>query len=308
MSETLVIDEVCPECGSLAFATTRSDIVCQSCGVVFDRIIEGSHFLERGQQGERIGSPESRRGKTTYFKVNDVYTPEKRDKYRRLFNTENSQYDACEENKSRLLAILTQIGLSENQRNDIMFELKKKYNDERRNGNKVTNIFLIAAAITIKYMKNQGKATSINDIVNLFKAYQCKLSAKAVRSYILETNMNYRSSSAKDFVPKMMAQLRNNKTILYRLSQINPHDELNVDKMLTSIERLATKLTEIKSNGRKPSTFSVAAIFLASNMVSKRYTGQPLLTKEEISRYLHIPSTTLREHCKFFMNHLQLNL
>ncbi|NPD90524.1 MAG: hypothetical protein HGN29_17560 [Asgard group archaeon] len=308
MSEIIVIDEVCTDCGSSSFTTTRSDIVCQSCGVVYDRILEGSHFLERGQEGERIGSPESRRGKTTYFKVNDVYTAEKRDQFRRMFYTENSQYDAVEENKSRLLAILTQIGLSENQRNDIMFELKKNYNDERRNGKKVTNIFLIAAALTIRYMKNQGKATSINDIVNLFKAYQCKLSAKAVRDYIIETNMNYRSSSAKDFVPKMMAKLRNNETIRSRLNQINPQDELNVDKMLTSIERIATKLTEIKANGRKPSTFSVAAIFLATNMVGKRYVGQPLVTKEEISRYLHIPSTTLREHCKFFMNHLQLNL
>jgi transcription initiation factor TFIIIB Brf1 subunit/transcription initiation factor TFIIB len=308
MSKTLLIEDICKECGSTSFATTISDIVCSECGTVFDRIIEGSHFLERGKEGEKTGSPESRRSKSTFFKVYDAHSAEKREKYRRLFNVANSQYDAIEENKSRLLGILTRIGLSENQRNDIMFELKRKYNDERRKGNKITNIFLIAAALTIRFMKNQGRATSINDIVALFKAHGCKLSAKAVRDYIIENNLNYRTSSAKEFIPKYMTKIRTNAMLRDRLSQINPDDEFNVEKMLTTIEKLAHKLSEIKTNGRRPSVFSVSCIFLATNLVGQRYLGQQLISKEEISRYCQIPATTLRQHCKYVMDHLKLNL
>ena len=310
MSEILVIEEdlKCPDCNKEMFVKTISDLVCKHCGSVVDRIIEGSHFVDRGTDGERMGSPESRRGKSTYFKYFDARAGEQRDFFRRLRNVDSSQYHAVEENKSRLLAILTKLGLTENERNDVLFELKKKYNSEKRKNRKITNIFLIATAIVIKHMKNKGRAVSINDIVSIFKAHNCKLSAKAVRDYIIENNMNYFSSSAREFVPKYMAKLKSNTDLRERLSFINPNDELNVEKLLTTIEKLAIKLSDIKNNSRRPSVFSVSCIFLATNLVGQRYAGQQLISKEEISRFCKIPSTTLREHCKYVMNHLELKL
>ncbi len=310
MSEILVIEEeqMCPDCNKSMFVETISDLVCKHCGAVVDRIIEGTHFVDRGTEGQRMGAPESRRGKSTYFKYFDARAGEQRDMFRRLRNVDSSQYDAVEENKSRLLAILTKLGLTENERNDILFELKKKYQAEKRNDRKISNIFLIATAITIRHMKNKGKAISINDIVGIFKAHNCKLSAKAVRNYFISNNINYKTSNARDFVPKYMAKLKSNDLIKERLSRINPSDELSVDKMFTTIERLAIKLSDIKTNSRRPSVFSVSCIFLATNLVGQRFAEQQLISKEEISRFCNIPSTTLREHCKYVMNHLDLKL
>ncbi|MFW9853118.1 MAG: hypothetical protein ACFFDS_09250 [Candidatus Thorarchaeota archaeon] len=310
MSKTILLegDLICPECGENTFATTRSDIVCKNCASVVERVIEGSHFLSRGES-ERMGSPESRRGgKSTFFKIHDANAGEKRERYKRLWNVENSIYHAVDEQKSRLLSILTKIGLSENERNSVMFELKKVYNQERFNKRKVTNIFLLAAAITIKQLKNKGRATSINDIVGIFKAHGCKLSSKSIRDYILDHNMSYKTSSAKQFVPVYLAKLKSNDVLRDRLNQINPKDELVVDKMFTTIERIATKLSEIKQSGRKPSVFSVSCLYVATCMVGQRYTGSNLLTKEEISRFCNIPSTSLRDHTRFLMNNVKLNL
>ena len=310
MSETIILEDqiVCEECGEAMLVQTRSDIVCRNCGTVVDRIFEGTHFIERSSDSARMGSPESRRGKSTYFRFYDAAVGSHRDRYRRMWNAEHSVYDAIQENKSRLLAILTRIGLTENQKNEIMFELNKIYSDDKRKGKKVTNIFLIACALTIKYLKNKGQATSISDIVNIFKEHNCKLSSKAVRDYIIETNMNYKASSAEEFVPKFLAKLRRNDDFRKRLEKIDPQDDLKVEKVLTTIEKLAIKLSQIKSNGRKPSTFSVSCILLASNLVGKRFTGDEILTKEEISRICKIPSTTLREHCRFLTSHLQLKI
>jgi transcription initiation factor TFIIIB Brf1 subunit/transcription initiation factor TFIIB len=311
MSETILKDQiVCVECGSTDFISevTRGDVVCRWCGVVNDKIIEGSHFLDRSDGiDSRTGSPESRRGHSTSFRVFDANT-DQRDKYRRMYNAENSAYDAISENKARILTILTRLGLSEHARNDLMFELKKIYAAEKRKGNKITNIFLVTAALTIKHMKNRGIPCSINDIVNLFKEHNCKLSSKAVRDYIIETNMNYRTSSAKEFVPKYLAKLKEVETFKERLANVHPEDELSFEKMATTIQRMATKLCDINVNGRKPSVFAVSCIFLATNMVGQRYLGQPLITKEEISRYLRTPSTTLREHCRYVQTHLKMNL
>ncbi|MHA1219735.1 MAG: hypothetical protein ACTSO5_13815, partial [Candidatus Heimdallarchaeaceae archaeon] len=138
----------------------------------------------------RMGSPESRRNTvSTSFRVYDA-NADMRDKFRRLYNAANSSYDACEENKGRILSILTRLGFSEHARNDLMFELKKIYAAEKRKGNKVTNIFLVCTALTIKHMKNRGMACSINDIVNIFKESGTKLSSKAVRDYIIESGMS----------------------------------------------------------------------------------------------------------------------
>ncbi|MBY9001953.1 MAG: hypothetical protein KGD64_13630 [Candidatus Heimdallarchaeota archaeon] len=310
MSETLVIEEeiVCEECGQEALVETRSDIVCRNCGVVKDKIYYGTHFIERSTDSSRMGSPESRRGKSTYFRFYDAEAGMDRDRYRRMWNAEHSIYDAIQENKSRLLGILTRIGLTENQKNEIMFELNKIYSDAKRTNQKITNIFLIACALTIKYLKNKGHATSISDIVKIFKEHKCKLSAKAVRDYILENNISYKVSSAEEFIPKYMGKLRSNDDFRRKLEEIDPQDELKADKVLTTIEKLALKLSQIKSNGRKPSTFSVSCILLASNLVGQRFMGEELLTKEEISRVCKIPSTTLREHCRFLTSHLQLNI
>ncbi len=311
MSETILKDELtCADCGGTKFISevTRGDVVCRYCGIVADRILECSHFLDRSDGPDsRFGSPESRRGHSTSFRVFEAHI-EQRDKYRRMYNAENSAYDAVQESKGRILAILTRLGLSENARNDLMFELNKIYLSEKRKGNKVTNIFLICAALTIKHMKNKGLPCSINDIVNIFKEHHCKLSAKAVRDYIMDTNMNYRTSSAKEFVPKYLAQLKAIDDFKERLANIHPEDELGFEKMSTTIQRLATKLCEIKVNGRKPSVFAVSCIFLATNMVGQRYLGEQLITKEEISRYLSTPSTTLREHCRYVQTHLKMRL
>ena len=93
-----------------------------------------------------------------------------------------------------------------------------------------------------------------------------------------------------------------------RLANVHPEDELGYEKISTTIQQLATKLCNIKVNGRKPSVFAVSCIFLATNMVGQRYLGEPLITKEEISRYLKTPSTTLREHTRYVQTHLKMNL
>ncbi|MHA1200860.1 MAG: hypothetical protein ACTSQF_16210 [Candidatus Heimdallarchaeaceae archaeon] len=311
MSETILKDQLtCADCGGTEFISeiTRGDVVCRYCGIVAERILEGSHFLDRSEGPDaRTGSPESRRGHSTSFRVFDAQA-EHRDKYRRMYNAENSAYDAVSENSGRILTILTRLGLSEHARNDLMFELKKIYAAEKRKGNKITNIFLITAALTIRHMKNKGVPCSINDIVNIFKEHHCKLSSKAVRDHIMDTNMNYKTSSAREFVPKYLAELKAIESFKERIENVHPEDELGFEKMTTTIQRLATKLCDIKVNGRKPSVFAVSCIFLATNMVGQRYIGQPLITKEEISRYLRTPSTTLREHCRYVQTHLKMNL
>ncbi len=310
MSETLVIEDeiVCEECGKTTLVETRSDVVCRNCGVIKDKIYEGTHFIERSTNSSRMGSPESRRGKSTYFRFFEAPAGLNRDSYRRMWNAEHSVYDAIQENKSRLLGILTRIGLSENQKNELMFELNKIYNDVKRSNQKVNNIFLIACALTIKYMKNRGHATSIPDVVKIYKEHNCKLSAKAVRDYILENNMNYKASSAEEFVPKYMAKLRSHPVFRKKLKEIDPMDDLKDEKLLTTIERLALKLSQIKSNGRKPSTYSVSCIYLASSLVGQRFSRADILTKEEISRLCQIPSTTLREHVRYLTSNIQLKL
>lgn len=304
LQETLT----CVDCGGTEFSydIRRGDVVCRRCGIVAEKIFEGSHFLDRSEDA-RTGSPESRRSHSTSFRVNEAHV-EKRPKYRRMYQAENSQYSAIEENKARILTILTRLGLSEHTRNDLMYELNKIYASEKRKGNKITNIFLVTAALTIKYLKNKGIPCSINDIVALFKEHHCKLSSKAVRDYILDSNMNYTTSPAKSFVPKYLAELKEIESFKERLENIHPEDELGYEKLTTTIQRLATKLCDLKVNGRKPSVFAVSCIFLSINMVGKRFIGEPLITKEEISRFLGTPSTTLREHVRYVQDNLRINL
>ena len=310
MSDTLLVEDemLCEECGKAMLVETRSYVVCRNCGTVVDRIFEGTHFVERSTASLRMGSPESRRGKSTYFRFFDAAVGKHRDKYRRMWNAEHSIYDAIKENKSRLLGILTRIGLTENQKNEVMFQLNRIYASDKRKGKKVNNIFLIACAITIKYLKDKGHATSISDIVKIFKEHNCKLSAKAVRDYILDNNIGYRTSSAEEFIPKYMAKLKSNEGLRSRLEKMDPADDLKAEKVLTTIESLALKLSRIKSNGRKPSTFGVSCIFLATNLVGQRFSGTDILTKEEISRVCQIPSTTLREHVRYLTSNLHMKL
>ena len=314
MSGTIIQEQeqyACPECNGVEFISDvqRGDVICRGCSIVVDKILEGTHFLDRGDGPDsRMGSPESRRNTvSTSFRVYDA-NADMRDKFRRLYNAANSSYDAVEENKGRILSILTRLGFSEHARNDLMFELKKIYAAEKRKGNKVTNIFLVCTALTIKHMKNRGMACSINDIVSIFKESGTKLSSKAVRDYIIESGMSYKNSSAESFIPKYLALLKSNDVLRQRLENIDPDDELAYEKLITSIETIATKLSQIKVNGRKPSVFSVSCLYIATNLVGERYLGEPLISKEEISRFLSVPSTTLREHCRYVMNHLQLNL
>ena len=105
-----------------------------------------------------------------------------------------------------------------------------------------------------------------------------------------------------------MAKLRANHVFRRKLKDLDPNDDLKDEKVLTTIEKLALKLSQIRANGRKPSTFSVSCIFLASNLVGQRFIGHELLSKEEISRVCQIPSTTLREHCRFLNSHLKMKL
>jgi len=297
---------VCITCGGTEFAETISDVVCKNCGTVVDRIFQGNQYM--GQDGQRRGAPESRRGHSTYFRVSDVFSKENKDKYIRLKNVENCSYDAIQENKTRLLTMLEQLGLTENEKNDILYELRKKYASEKRNGKKVTNIFLLAAAITLKQVKNREKAISINDIVNLFKSHGCKLSSKAVRDYILKNGISYKITPAREFVPKYMAKLKTNPSLVEKLKAMKSDDELAVEKMLTTIEKIALRLAEMKTYGRRPSVFSVSCIYVATSLVGERYLGESLFTKEEISRLCEIPSTTLREHCKFVKNQIKFKI
>ena len=126
MSRTILQDQLtCVDCGGTEFISdiSRGDVVCRDCGTIAEKILVGSHFQDRTQGADiRTGSPESRRGHSTSFRVFEANT-EHRDKYRRMYNTENSAYCAISENKSRILTILTRLGLSEHSRNDLMYEL-----------------------------------------------------------------------------------------------------------------------------------------------------------------------------------------
>ncbi len=299
----------CPDCNSNDIVETHSDYCCRKCGAVVERRMESTHFLSRSSDGERSGSPESiRSSKSTSFRVLDAKAGEKREKWRRLWKSENSQYCAISENKSRLLNILTNLGLSETATNEIMFELKKTYSAERRKGNKVTNIFLIGAAITLKQLKNKKRATSINTIVSTFKNYGCKLSSKSVRDYIMENNIALRSTSPAIFVNQHMGRLRNSPSVRKKLSILTNGDDLELDMLYTTIERMATKLSAVKTNGRKPSVLSASCIYLAAELLGIKIIGESILTKDEMSRICKIPTTTMRAHVKYLKAQINIKI
>ncbi|MHA1304491.1 MAG: TFIIB-type zinc ribbon-containing protein [Candidatus Heimdallarchaeaceae archaeon] len=297
----------CPECGSSSFVETISDLVCRKCGLVLEQRIESTHFLDKGEEGTRYGSPESRRCHSTFFITNEAKPGEKREKYKRMWYTENSSYDAIDEQKSRILSILTKLGLTTNQKNDILYELRKMYNDEKRNGNKVTNIFLLASALTIRYMKNKKLPVSIRSVVDIFKSYGCKLSAKAVRDYIISNNIAYKCTDPSLYVSKYMAKLRNNYEIRAMLKTV-AEDEIGVDKILTTIERIATKLSSIDPNGRRPSVLSVSCIYLATELLGQKMIGSSLLSKKQLSELCNVPSTTMRAHCNYLKNQINIKI
>jgi len=297
---------VCPECGSKDFIKTVSDYVCRNCGICVAPIFVSTQFVDRNSDGVRSGSPESRRAvRSTSFRLLDVPPGEQRKKYHRLRRAENSEYDALEEQKSRILAILTSLNLSERDKDGILFEIKKRYMEAKRANKKVSNIFLIVAAITIKFMQNRKRPENLVEVVKVFKSFGCKLSAKAVRDYILENNIVYRPAQPAQFIPKYMASMRNSEKIKNKLREFES-DEATINKVLLTIEKIALKLSYLKIRGKKPSVFSASCIFLASELVGKKFFNKQIFSKEDISRLCKVPSTTLSSHYKSLKEHLKL--
>ncbi|MHA1685033.1 MAG: hypothetical protein ACTSYD_01365 [Candidatus Heimdallarchaeaceae archaeon] len=287
----------CPECGSSEVAYTVSDIVCKNCGTCIDQIYVATHFIDRAE-GTRRGSPESRRGKTTMFNHKDIRPGEKRAQFQRLYRTENGTYDAIEEHRSRFILIFNALGLSEKDKNHLLYQIKKKYHELKRKGKKVTNIFLIAAALTIRYIKRIKRPESLGDVVKIFKQHNCKLSAKAVRDYIIENNMTYQTSKPIEWIEHHMAKIRNDPNIRSKLAQMQK-EQIEFDVLLMKIERIAMKLAKIRTNGRKASVLSASCIFLAGELIGHTITGENLFTKEDIARTCNVPTTTIRHHYNY---------
>jgi len=297
---------ICPECGSNVIIQTTSDYVCKECGTCIEPVFLSTQFIERNSYGARTGSPEARRAvKSTSFRIFDVKPGAQRRKYQRLQRTENSTYDAIEEQRSRILSILTALHLSERDKNDIMFEIKKRYQEAKRANKKVTNIFLIASAVTIKFMQNRKRPENLVEVVKVYKNFGCKLSAKAVRDYILENNIVYRPSQPSQFIARYMASIRNSTAIRKKLKEWEK-DEMVINKLLLTIEKMALKLSYLKIRGKKPSVFSASCIFLASELVGKKFFNKQLFSKEEISRLCNVPSTTLSSHYKTLKEYLKI--
>ena len=83
--------------------------------------------------------------------------------------------------------------------------------------------------------------------------------------------------------------------------------ELEIEKVLTSLERIATKLSTINPEGRKPSVLASSAIYLASELLAKK-TQAKIFTKQEISRICDVPSTTLRAHTKYLSEKINVKV
>ncbi len=289
---------VCPECGGENFAYTNSDVVCKNCGLVIDQIYDGTHFLE--DENSRYGSPESRRFHSTFFKAKETSPGNKRKKYTRLWMAENSVYDPLNEQGTRILNILTKLGLSSHQKNDILFKLKKLYAEEKRKLGKVTNIFLLASAITIEYMKNKRMPVSVKTVVEAYKENGCKLSIKAVREYITKNNLNYRTSSAIHYIPKHIGKLRTDYYMRNKIRKLLNNDDLAVDNYFVTVEKIALNLCKVDNRGKKPSVFSVASVLLALKMVNnKMFKKDDIFTKAELARFYDYPVVTIRKHYNF---------
>ncbi len=322
-TESININEeeiTCPECGNTNFAITKANKVCKVCGVVIEPIYQNDHWQGRFENAERYGSPESRRHtSSTFFRVNDVKTSKRRSNYNRYRLVNGSlEYDAIEENLSRLLNILTTLGLSSNERNNLMFELKTIYTDAKRNEDKITNIFLIAAALTIKLLKRKGRAISISDVVSIYKQYGCKISNKAIRDHILDNNIRYLRSSKDQYISKYMAKLRSDDDIRSQIldftketidkKESNIDEDLEVNKVLTTIERMAIKLSKLNTGAKKPSVISAAGIFIASKLIATKYGKDLLLPKSTLSSLLDVPQSTLRTHVNYLSEKIKVKL
>ena len=306
---------VCPECGGSNFIETVSDVVCRKCGLVIDQRYSSDHFIDSDStdwRKNRFGSPESRRSKNTYFSSFEVSPGESRAQFQRMWFAEKKlEYDAIEENKSRLLNILTKLGFSSNQKNQIMYELRKRYEAEKRAGNKVSNIFLLASALVIILSKNLNIPVSIRTVVDIFKSYGCKISSKAVRDYIITNNLTYTKSSTSVWVTKHMATLRSDLSIRGQIRQELQNvgntleiTELDIDKILTSIELFAVKLSKIDAKSRRPSVLSVACIFLASEMIAEKINIS-LFNQAFLARTCKVSPATLRSHLLYLRNNIK---
>lgn len=292
----------CPDCGSEDIITTVSDMVCRNCGTCIDKIYVATHFISH-TEGERMGSPCSMRGKTTTFKHKDIKPGAKREKFSRLYKVENSSYDAIEEHRSRFLLIFDRLGLNENEKNHLMNQIKQKYRALKRANKKVSNIFLIAAVLTIRYLKRMKRPESIGDVVKIFKEQNCKLSTKAVRDYIIENGITYQTSKPVEWVEKHITKIKNDSNIQNKLVQLRI-EKIDFDILLTKVEKMAMKLANVKADGRKASVLSASCIFLAGELIGNQLTGAPLFTKEDISRSCGVPTTTVRNHYNYLKSML----
>lgn len=307
----------CPECGNTNFAVTKSSKVCKICGVVIESLYRVNHWQGRFENSERFGSPESRRHtSSTFFKYNEAKSNKKRSKYRRFRRLSNgTEYDAIEENLSRMLNILTTIGLSDNERNNLIYELKSIYVDAKRNNEKINNIFLLACALTIKLLKRKGRAASIQDVVSVYKQFGCKISAKAVRDHILDHNIRYLRSSKDQYITKYMAKLRSDKNSRSKILEFakrniesNIDEDLEINKVFTTIERMAFKIAKLNTGAKKTSVIAVAGIYIASKLIATKHGKDSILTKSALSSLLDVQQSTLHNHVNYLSERIKVKL
>jgi len=155
---------------------------------------------------------------------------------------------------------------------------------------------------------------SIRTVVDVFKSYGCKISSKAVRDYIISNNLAYTNSSTSVWVTKHMATLRSDLSIREQIRQElqNVGDsleitELDIDKILTSIELFAVKLSKIEAKSRRPSVLSVACIFLASEMIAEKI-NITLFNQAFLARTCKVSPATLRSHLIYLRSNIKTKI
>lgn len=105
-----------------------------------------------------------------------------------------------------------------------------------------------------------------------------------------------------------MGSLRNSPSIRKKLTILTNGDDLELDMLYTTIERMATKLSAVKTNGRKPSVLSASCIYLAAELLGIKIIGESILTKDEMSRICKIPTTTMRAHIKYLKSQINIKI
>jgi transcription initiation factor TFIIB len=269
----MVTNQTCPDCGSTKIAEQYRDgnVVCTSCGLVLDKIIESSSspiYSNEDLNNKATSGPPVSNLRADYGMSTDISTISRdaygsklssitRQKMRRLrwINSRTSKSEI--RNLRTALRELKRLGASLQLPQETQSTASYYYRQALKNklirGRSINS--MIAAAVYLAARKHSF-AIILKDLEEI-SSVDKKIIARCMRVYMMELNIKPKVTSAVDMIPRLTSKL-----------ELTQETENVARKILLDARKGKLDV------GKSPMSIAAAAIYLACLRTGERRTQQ----------------------------------